>query len=129
MSVNFAIAGDHADIVHSLAIIESNENPAAVGDGGRAFGLLQQHPAFFTEFYMAVPDVADDWPTAQIRAATEFFDKWLDRLGLDLAVQAYNRGIEAIKRGQRNPEYLARFSNAYQHVRSGAHKNLCKVAA
>ncbi|MFZ1975785.1 MAG: transglycosylase SLT domain-containing protein [Candidatus Acidiferrales bacterium] len=109
---DYSLAGAHADVVHALAIIESNESVSAIGDGGRAFGLLQQHPSFFKEYYgraVAFPQsVEHTWPEAQIVAAASFFEM-NEQMGLDLIVQAYNLGVEAVRNGQRNPAYLSQF--------------------
>lgn len=130
-AVIFTLAKHWADVIHALAIIESKENPAAIGDGGRAFGLAQQHPAFFAENYGLShefpSDVGHTWSQAQIVAAASFFEVW-EHFGLDILVMAYNQGLTAVtKNGVRAPEYLARFSAAYQLVRSGNHK--CALAA
>ena len=130
MSV-FNLAGVYSDMVHALAIIESDEDPHAVGDGEQAYGLLQQHPAFFQEHYgrtKAFPaEVAHSWADAEVVAAASFFDLWMETLGLDATVMAYNTGVTAYYSGVRNEDYLARFGAAYQVVRSGTHK--CKLAA
>ena len=119
---NYAAAGQYAQWVRALAIIESNEQSGKIGDGGRAFGLLQQHPAFVTGYLLPVDEFAvavdDDWDTAQIKAAARFFMVW-EHLGLDLAVQAYNKGAMAVIKGERNPEYLQRFHDALNKVRGG----------
>jgi hypothetical protein len=60
-AIDYSVAGRWADVVHALALGESNENPAAVGDGGRAFGILQQHPAFFKEYYGICATVSSVW--------------------------------------------------------------------
>jgi hypothetical protein len=39
------------DELRAFAMIESNENTDATGDGGCAFGLLQMHPATFKRCY------------------------------------------------------------------------------
>jgi soluble lytic murein transglycosylase-like protein len=123
--IDYSKAGAHAEIVHALAIIESGENPALVGDGGQAYGLLQQHPGFFKQFYgraIAFPaSVTHTWVEAEIVAAASFFELYLGILGLDLAIQSYNLGVSAVQKGQRNPDYLSRFTAAYQLVRSGNH--------
>ena len=117
MSYNYAVAGDFFIIVHALAIVESNENANLIGDDdGLAFGLLQQHPAFFFEFYghgsFPAADL-DSWATAQMKAAASYLEKWLDLLGLDGAVTAYNVGVAAYQGGERNANYLGRFKLAY----------------
>ena len=108
----YSIAGDYARHIRALAIIESGENPLASGDGGRAIGILQQHPSFFVQWYKE-PDVTDTWNTAHIKAAAAFFEHYVPQYGIDLTVQAYNQGAAAVfQNGVRAPQYLARFTTA-----------------
>ncbi len=114
MSFDYSAAGPWAQIVHALAMTETNEQPRLVGDGGRAFGILQDHPPFIAEYYRtdsafpAKPN--DDWITAEIKAAATFLDENDDQ-PLDLCIQAYNQGETAVfTNGVRAPEYLARFT-------------------
>lgn len=119
--INYSLAQTYAEYVRALAIIESGENPNLIGDNGRAWGLLQQHPAFFVEYYgrakgfPASPN--HTWIEAQIVAAASFFAIELSHLPLDLAVQAYNLGMEAVLRGERAPDYLRRFTDALNRIR------------
>ena len=122
----FSIAGVFEDQVHALAIIESNEDPHAWGDGDRAVGILQQHPAFFAQYYghaKAFPGSASHTVTqAEIVAAATFFAQWIDNIKQDGTVSAYNTGITAYFKGVRNDDYVARWGKAFQDVRSGNHK-------
>jgi hypothetical protein len=126
----FALAGAFEDIVHALAIIESNERIAQIGDGGRAFGLLQQHPSFFAEYYgrslLFPSSVSHTWEEAEVVAAATYFGRYIEILGQDGAVSAYNTGVKAFNDGQRNEVYIARWGNAFQDVRSGNHK--CRIS-
>lgn len=119
--IDYSVAGRWADVVHAIALVESSENPFAVGDHGRAFGLLQQHPAFFFQYYGKVAEfratVEDTWIEAQIKCAASFFEIY-DHLGFDLAVQAYNQGVAVFSSDLRAPEYLAKFNAALNRVRS-----------
>lgn len=120
-AIDYSIAGRWADVVHALAIVESSENPSAIGDHGRAFGLLQQHPAFFYQYYGKVAafraEVSDTWIVAQIKCAASFFELY-DHLGFDLVVQAYNQGVAVFSRPEvRAPEYLEKFTAALNRVR------------
>jgi hypothetical protein len=108
--IPYELAGQYAKFVHAIFIIESQENPAAVGDGGRALGLGQMHPAFFCQYYF--PKVGDTWEMAWVRTAGAFFDRWYAHLGLDKAVMGYNLGISAVQNGQTNQDYLDRFKEA-----------------
>lgn len=125
ITVNYTLAEDYADIVHALAIIESNETPFLVGDDGQALGLLQQHPSFLQDYVVIEGDFAitthDTYIDMWIKAAARFFHVWI-QLGLDGCVQAYNVGVNAYLKGARNAAYLERFGAAYSVIRSGRHK-------
>jgi len=115
MAIDYSSAGRWAQVVRALAMGESNEDVGLMGDGGRAFGILQQHSAFFVEWYGRYPqiypiDVADTVWVAQIKAAASFLEHYVPAMGLDLAVESYNQGVEAIRSGKRVPDYLARFN-------------------
>ena len=114
---DYSLAGPWADHVHALAIIESNETSNLVGDGGRAFGILQQHPAFISQWYRNI-DVSDTWDRAQIKAAASFLQHQVNAIGLDAAITAYNVGRAAYDGGVRNEAYLARWGEAFQKVRA-----------
>ena len=116
MAPDYTIAGRWAEHVHAFAIIESNETDNQIGDGGRAFGILQQHPAFVLQWYRDI-DVTDTWVTAQIKAARNFLDHYVSIFGLDLTVMAYNLGVSAIGRGERNQDYLNRWTEAFNRVK------------
>lgn len=116
---DFNLAGPWKEEVRALAL--GPENPpldeGASGDGGRAFGILQQHPAFFSEYYGTngfPASVKDTWTQAQIKAAASFFQAHKDQ-PLDLVVQAFNQGVSAVfDKGVRAPEYLAKFKKVYK---------------
>lgn len=99
--------------------------PFGDNDGGRAFGILQQHPGFFRQFYLTsggtaiapfLASVDDIWTIAQIKAAATFLTLH-ESMGIALLVQAYNQGIDAIDHGVRAPVYLDRFYQSLNSVR------------
>lgn len=122
MSYPYELAGpEYADIVHALAIVESNEDPNATGDGGQARGLLQIHPSRFRDVYGCsaafLADLTDTWIQADIRACAAYLDKWA-QVPLDLRVQGWRLGINGVLgNGQRDPAYLQRFNDALNKVK------------
>ena len=80
MSIDYSGAGSYALHVQALAQIESGEDVGQIGDGGRAFGILQQHPSFFLQWCRDV-SVADTWWQAQINAAAAFLEHYVPILG------------------------------------------------
>jgi hypothetical protein len=117
--IDYSMAGLWATHVRALAIIESAEDIGRFGDGCQAANILQQHPAFFMQWYRDVR-MDDTWHGAQIKAAAAFLQHYVDKLGLDLTIQAYNLGVEAVEQGKRNVDYLARWSDAFQRIRGGS---------
>ena len=114
MTPDYSIAGKWAQIVRALAMTETNEQPRMIGDGGKAFGILQDHPPFMAEYYRTESpypaEASDDWIVAEIKAAATFLQE-NDYEPLDLCVQAYNQGETAVfDKGVRAPEYLAKFT-------------------
>jgi len=118
--IDYSPAQNYADIVRALAIVESQEQPNAVGDNGQARGLLQIHPAQFRQYYGAsatfLADIHDTWIEADIKCCAAYLDKW-DNISLDLRIMGWNLGINAVVEGKRNPEYLAKFDAAYNQVK------------
>ena len=120
--VDYSLAEEYSDCVHALAIVESNENPFAWGDDGKAFGLLQMHSATFKQYYgLSIrfpPSPSDTVTEAQIKACAGFLDVY-HRESMDLRVQAWNLGVhEVFDEGKRNPEYLKRYTEALNKVRA-----------
>jgi hypothetical protein len=121
-TINYGVAGRWKDVIRAL--VEGDENPSgdivAVGDGGRAFGILQEHPSFFWQFYGRNgfdADVKDTWTVAFIKAAASFFEHYCREYELDLMVQAYNQGARAVFiQGMRAPGYLAKFHAVYDKL-------------
>lgn len=125
--INYTLATEYADVVRAIFMIESNEDLMAVGDGGRALGPGQQHPAFFKQYYGCHKDypasVADTWADAWVKATAAYFATWSGTIELDLLVQGYNKGLDGVLRdGQRAPDYLRRFTDALNKIHAEANK-------
>ena len=122
----YYLAGEYADYVRALAIIESNEDEAKIGDGGQARGLLQQHPAHFKDYYGRSKNFPartnHTWIEAEIVTCASFLDMELTTFSLALVIQAHNLGVQAVLDGKRNPIYLQRFDNALNRVRAESKK-------
>ena len=53
-------------LARRMAIVESGNNPDAMGDDGRARGRWQLHPPWFAQWYQ--PELGDTWDQADARA-------------------------------------------------------------
>lgn len=126
MGVNptdYKLARQWAEVIQAL--VEGCEDPtgdeSAIGDGGRAFGVLQQHPVFFVQFYGRngfEAAVGDTWTQAFIKAAASFFERYAPAHDFDLVIQAYNQGITAVfVDGVRAPEYLEKYKTAFARLK------------
>ena len=121
---NYALALEYADIVHAFVLTENNGvEPILMnemGDAGQAIGIVQFHPADFAVYYgrsLRFPrSVKHTWAEAEIVACASFWDteQWLD---VDLRVQAWNLGVQGVKDGERNPDYLQRWTMNMNRIR------------
>lgn len=118
---DYTLAGEYAETVHALALVESTGSPMiGYSDGGQAFGILGQHPSFFVEWYgrgSFLANTKDEWWNASIKAAASFFEHYasMDR---DLVVMAYHSGMGFVESGQRDEPYLAKFNAALNRVKA-----------
>lgn len=105
-AIDYSIAGQWADHVHAILRIANDD---------------KIRPFFFTQYYREdgpFPASANDgWIEAEIKAVASFFEIW-EHLGLDRTVMAYNLGIAAVLKGERNEAYLQRFDEALNKVRA-----------
>jgi hypothetical protein len=118
VSIDYSAAGEWAHHVRALAMVESNEDETAIGDGGRAFGLLQMHPGRFldeshtTKQFRVTP--GDTWTLAQIKAAASYFEV-MRPVAIELTVIAWNLGRAAVfLDGERNEPYFAKWKEHYE---------------
>ena len=120
--IDYSHAGKWAYHVRALAIVESQENEREMGDGGRAFGLLQMHADRFLQESNRFPQfkvqVGDTVTVAQIKAAACWFQRMMAE-SQPLVVMAWNLGEFAVfAEGKRNQEYYDRWKAAYDQARS-----------
>ena len=113
--IDYTIAQHWSVVVRAIAMTESNESETGLGDGGQAYGLLQQHPAFFIHYYKDV-GLHDTWTDAYIKACAAYLSYAVPRLTLAGAIQAYNLGVAAYKNGNRNLPYWDRFVQNYNKI-------------
>jgi len=107
---------------------ESNGDATAVGDGGKAYGLMQMHAAAASDVGVNWSDLkpADDGdlPRAarlQILAGVQYLRMQLDRFNGDerMALIAYNQGASVAANGHGHPAQFAagaRYADAVLHL-------------
>ena len=89
-------------LVKAVVLQESHENSEAVGDNGRAIGLMQlwnYHWGDHTREEMFDPDI-------NIEAGTKFLSYLVKKHGVDIGVQMFNTGEQGYLNGVRALNYL-----------------------
>jgi len=89
-------------LVKAVVLQESNENPDAVGDSGKAIGLMQlwsYHWGNYTREEMFIPEI-------NIEAGTKFLSYLVKKWGVNVGVQMFNTGEQGYLNGVRATNYL-----------------------
>lgn len=108
----FRTYSKYPDIAKAICRVESNYNPDAVGDSGRAHGLMQIWLPT-AEGYGFEGNSADLMqPDVNIKYASRFLDDMIDKYGRDKGIMAYNLGETKIRRGVTMPSYLNKVNAA-----------------
>jgi len=83
--------GEDWELFRAIALQESRENPWAIGDGGDAVGLFQQHASFWVDFGSTVAE--DRWhPAAQLRALRNFWHTYSNETLEERLLRYHYRG-------------------------------------
>lgn len=94
------IQGLSPELVRAVIQVESAFNPVAVSSKG-AMGLMQLMPATARQYQVRNPYD----PRANIEGGIKHLKGLIDRLGVELALAAYNAGEGAVKRFGGIPPY------------------------
>lgn len=105
------VAGDAWKWAKAVAIVESGENPAAVGDGGAAVGLMQQHADFFADWRQS-PTCRREYPICQVAAFINFWNNY-DGAHAEHLLGVYNQGLRG---AALNPDKAAAYANKVRAV-------------
>lgn len=109
------VAGDAWKWAKAIAIVESGENPAAVGDGGAAVGLMQMHSDFFTDWRQS-PTCNRDYPICQVAAFVRFWNVHY-LLSDERRLGIYNQGPRGVDEyPDKAAAYVARVGAAYDAI-------------
>jgi hypothetical protein len=120
--IDYSGAGEYANEVRAFSIIESGENPEAVGDGGQAYSLVQLHPATMCRWSThAGLSVSETYASAGIKICAAYLTHYGFHQAApaqqDLIIQAWNLGEAGVFiDGRRNPAYLAKWKQAYAAI-------------
>lgn len=89
-------------LIKAVVLQESNENSEAVGDNGKAIGLMQlwsYHWGGHTRDEMFDPEI-------NIEAGTKFLSYLVKKWGVNVGVQMFNTGEQGYLNGVRATNYL-----------------------
>lgn len=107
---------DNPKLAKAVAMVESSLNPNAMGDQGRAFGLMQiWYPTAQGHGYAGTPYGLLD-PEVNIYYATRELNHLVSKYGLERGVMGYNVGETKLRKGITNPTYLNKVLKFYEGV-------------
>jgi len=113
----FYMYADDPRLAKAVAKVESDLNPGALGDQGKAFGLMQiWYPTAQGYGYEGEPYGLLD-PETNIKIATRFLNHMVSKYGRQKGTMAYNLGETKIRKGVTHYAYLEKVEKAYQEVR------------
>ena len=93
-------------IAKAVAMVESDLNPSAIGDAGKAFGLMQiWYPTAQGHGYEGVPYGLLE-PEVNIYYATKELDHLLDTYGTYKGIMGFNIGETQLRKGKIQQEYF-----------------------
>ena len=99
-------------LIKAIAIVESNENPNAIGDDGKSFGLMQVSEVVGASYGLNKEDLMI--PTFNIQAGSGFLAQMIKKYGLEGGIQAYNLGETKFLEGFSSPTYLTNVLKYYR---------------
>lgn len=99
----------------AVATVESGENPNAVGDGGAAVGLMQQHSDFFID-WRRFSTCNRIYPLCQVEAFARFWNHYAGAK-VDHILGVYNQGpAGAALHPDKAAAYAAKVRAAYDAI-------------
>lgn len=98
-------------LIKAISMVESSENPNAIGDDGRSIGLMQVSLVVGGSYGMNNEDLLN--PDLNIQVGSGFLKEMIDKYGFDGGVQAYNLGETKFRKGITSPVYLEKVMNEF----------------
>lgn len=103
-------------LAKAVAVVESSLNPYALGDQGRAFGLMQiWYPTAQGHGYIGAPSGLFD-PATNIYYATRELNHLTSAYGFERGIMGYNIGETRLRKGGSNIVYLNKVLKEYGRV-------------
>lgn len=106
-----AMRGIDWKLLKAVSIVESSENPNAVGDEGRSIGLMQISLIVGGSYGMNNEDLLN--PDLNVQVGSGFLKEMIDKYGLEGGIQAYNLGETKFRKGLTSPVYLDKVMNEF----------------
>lgn len=104
----------------ALAVVESSDDPEAWGDGGRAMGRWQVHPArYYDEIkrWELVPEVSATWDQIVAIILREVWEEWSPHWSPVQIAMYWHLGHRSFETdADWDPKYAARFGAALANV-------------
>ena len=112
----FKAYADDPKLAKAVGMVESNLNPNALGDGGKAFGVMQiWYPTAQGHGYSG-PSYGLFNPDVNIYYATKELNHLVRRYGMDKGIMGYNVGETKLRKGISNPTYLNKVLTQYGRI-------------
>jgi hypothetical protein len=98
----------------ALALTESNDNPHAWGDNGKACGRWQMHPDFVDGWLPTNENVAESWDDLFHDTLLNFYNNRI-QAGVEphKVAMEFHLSRHAVAEGKDDPGYAARFAKFY----------------
>lgn len=104
-------------LLKAIAFVESSENPEAIGDDDKSFGLMQVQSLIGSYYIGSGEKETLLQPSSNVNAGSAFLADLLIKYDLEDAIQAYNMGETKFKKGYRAPIYLKNVLNHYYKIK------------
>lgn len=112
----FRSYADDPKLAKAVGMVESSLNPGAMGDGGRAYGIMQIWlPTAQGHGYIGTPYGLLD-PATNIYYATRELNHLVESYGFERGIMGYNIGETKLRKGVSNPAYLDKVLKHYGRI-------------
>ena len=111
-----SITGLDPALIQAVALTESDEDPLAIGDGGKSYGLMQVQNAVGSMYANATGEALLD-PDTNIQAGSKFLAELVNKYGIEGGIQAFNLGETKYRAGLTSPVYLSKVKTTYNTLK------------
>jgi len=112
----FKMYADDPKLAKAIGLVESDLNPDALGDDGKAFGVMQIWLPTAQGHGYSGPSYGLFDPEVNIYYATKELNHLVQTYGRDKGIMGYNIGETKLRKGGSNPSYLNKVLDNYWRV-------------